>query len=397
VRLYQVVLKDLIRRKRRVLYGIFGVVIGTMTVTGILTVAASGQSRIADQLEKYGANLNVMPAVKTIDNGLGDLSLGTVTLGDNYISEDVLPEIRRISDSKIREYIETAAPTGDIATIAPKLFVNANLNDTSLVAVGIEPQAQFAVNTWWRVDRGDYLQNPDQILLGSMVAASLGLGPGDTVRLSGEALTVSGVLADTGAGDDYQVFVPLATLQRVFGKPGLLSSVDIRALCNGCPVEIIADGINQNIAGVRAVAIKQIANSEMGMVERIKALMLALASISVVVGGFGVFNTLLTSINQRLKDICIMRAVGASAGQIVRALFYEAVVLGIAGGLLGYAAGTLLAYAIGPLIFAGSTVSFVSSLLPLSIGVALLIALLSTLYPALHATRVKVADSFRAL
>lgn len=401
MKLYQVVLKDILRRKRRVLYAILGVVIGTMTVTSILTVSAAGQARIIAQLEKYGANLNVMPAVKTIENGLGDLSLGTMNLGENYIDETKVPVMRQIADSKIREYAKAAnlavPETGDIATVAPKLFVTAEIKGVSLVAVGIEPEEQFMVNTWWQVARGEYLTNGDQALLGSMTAASLQLNPGDTVQLNGKTLTVVGILADTGAGDDYQVFVPLSTLQAVFNKQGLVSSVDVRALCNACPVEIIAQAINENISGVRSVAIKQIANSEMGMLEKINKFMLALAGVSLVVGGFGVFNTLLTSINERLKDIGIMRAVGASRGQIIKALLYEAVVLGIAGGLSGYAAGTLLAYAIGPLIFEGSTISFVAIYLPLSIGVAMLIALLATLYPAMQATRVKVADSFRAL
>ena len=397
MKLYQVVLKDILRRKRRVLYAILGVVIGTMTVTSILTVSAAGQARITSQLEKYGANLNVMPAVKTIENGLGDLSLGTMNLGENYISEDKIPLMRQIADSKIREYIKDLPETGNIATVAPKLFVNAEIKGASLVAVGIDPEEQFKVNTWWQVAKGEYLSNDNQAVLGSMAAASLNLNVGDTVQLRGKNLIVAGILADTGAGDDYQVFLPLATLQAAFDKRGLVSSVDVRALCNGCPVEIIAQAINQNIPGVRAVAIKQIANSEMGMLEKINKFMLALAGVSLVVGGFGVFNTLLTSINERLKDIGIMRAVGASRSQIIKALLYEAIVLGVAGGFSGYAAGTLLAYAIGPLIFEGSTISFVAMYLPLSIGVAMAIALLATLYPALQATRVKVADSFRAL
>lgn len=401
MKLYQVVLKDILRRKRRVLYAILGVVIGTMTVTSILTVSAAGQARIITQLEKYGANLTVMPAIKTIDNSLGNISLGTMNLGENYIDESKVPFMRQIADSKIREYAKAAdlavPETGYIATVAPKLFVTAEIKGASLVAVGIDPEEQFKVNTWWQVARGEYLTSGDQALLGSMAAASLQLNLGDTVQLNGKTLTVVGILDDTGAGDDYQVFVPLATLQSAFNKQGLVSSVDVRALCNACPVEIIADAINDNIAGVRSVAIKQIANSEMGMLEKINKFMLALAGVSLVVGGFGVFNTLLTSINERLKDIGIMRAVGASRGQIIKALLYEAIVLGIAGGLSGYAAGTLLAYAIGPLIFEGSTISFVAMYLPLSIGVAMAIALLATLYPAMQATRVKVADSFRAL
>jgi len=327
---------------------------------------------------------------------LGDLSIGTVNLGENYIATDKIPLIRQIADTKIREYIKDSPETGNIATIAPKLFINAEIKGTSVVAVGIDSGEQFKVNTWWQVARGEYLAAGDQALLGSMAAASLQLGVGDTLNLNGRTLTVAGILEDTGAGDDYQVFVPLTTLQEAFNKQGLVSSIDIRALCNGCPVEIIAGAINENISGVRAVAIKQIADSEMGMLEKINKFMLALAGISLVVGGFGVFNTLLTSINERLKDIGIMRAVGASRGQIVKALLYEAVVIGFAGGLSGYTAGTVLAYAIGPLIFEGTTISFVAIYMPLSILVALAVALLATLYPALQATRVKVADSFRA-
>lgn len=396
MKLYQLVLKDIRRRKRRVLYAVLGVVIGTMTVVSILTVAAAGQARITSQLEKYGANLSVMPATKTIDNGLGDLSLGTVNLGDNYISEDKLLPMRQIADGRIKEALKIT-DTGNIATIAPKLFVNADIRGASIVAVGIDPEEQFKVNTWWQVAKGEYLDSGGQALLGSQAAAMLKLNVGDAISLNGRTLSIVGILSDTGAGDDYQAFVPLATLQEAFNKRGLISSVDIRALCNACPVETIADAINQNIAGVRAVAVKQIANSEMGMLQRINKFMLALAGVSLVVGGFGVFNTLLTSINERTRDIGIMRAVGASRAQITRALIYEAIVVGVAGGVLGYGAGTLLAYAIGPLIFEGTSISFVATYLPLSIGLAMLISLLATLYPAMRATRVKIADCFRAV
>ena len=74
-----------------------------------------------------------------------------------------------------------------------------------------------------------------------------------------------------------------------------------------------------------------------------------------------------------------------------------AVVTGIIGGLIGYGAGTALAYAIGPLIFEGSTVSIVPLYLPVSVLLAVLIAVLATLYPAYHATKIRIADCFRAV
>ncbi len=397
MKLYQVVLKDMQRRRRRVLYATLGVVIGTMTVVSILTIAMAGQARITAQLEKYGANLSILPAVTSIDTSLGDLNLGTVSVGDNYITEDKIPQIRQITDAAIREALPDLRKEGNIATIAPKLFVSTNVKGGSVVVAGIIPEEEKNIKTWWQVGKGKYLDGEDQALVGSQTASLLNLKVGDTIDVNGANLTVTGILDDTGSNEDYQVFVALLTLQKAFGKEGLVSSIDVRALCNGCPVEVIATAINQDISGVRAVAVKQIAAAEMGMLERLNNFMLAIAGVTLIVGGFGVFNTLMTSINERRKDIGIMRAVGASRGQIIKALVYEAIVVGIGGGLLGYIAGSALAFVIGPVIFEGTAISFVPLYLPVAIGLALLIAVLATFYPALRATKIKVADSFASL
>lgn len=396
MKLYQIVLKDIMRRKRRVAYATLGVIIGTMTVVGILTIAQAGQSRIYSQLEKYGANLTVVPATRSLNTGLGDLTLGTVTVGENYISQDKLPEIRRIADGEIKAALNIK-DDGNIATIAPKLYLTGEIKGTPVMLVGIDPGEERKIKTWWEIQAGKYLDENGQVLIGGRVAELLNLNTGDAITLGGKDLAITGILSETGSNEDYQVFVPLATLQELFNKPGLISSMDIRALCNACPVEIIADAINQDISGVRAVAVKQVAATEMGMVEKINRFMLALAGITLLVGGFGVVNTLMTSIHERIKDIGIMRAVGASRNQIIKALIYEATVLGIAGGVLGYGGGTLLAYILGPLIFEGTTVTLVPLLLPISLGLAILIATLATLYPAFHAARIRVADAFRSL
>ncbi len=396
MKLYQVTLKDILRRKKRVLYATLGVVIATMTVVGILTIALAGQSRIYSQLEKYGANLSVTPATKSLSTGLGDLTLGTVTIGENYIAEDKLPEIRQIADSEIRKALEIN-DQGNIATIAPQLLVQTDIKGIQVIVVGIDPAEETAIKTWWKVGKGKYFDGPEQALVGSIAAELLKLNVGDTIPLNKSSVTVTGIIDETGSNDDYQIFAPLAAVQQSFDKKGLVSSVDIRALCTACPVEIIADAINANIPGVRAVAVKQVAATEMGMLEKINKLMLALAGVTLIVGGFGVVNALMNSVQQRIKDIGIMRAVGASRNQIVLAFIYEALIVGVAGGILGYGAGTMLAYAIGPLIFEGTTVNLVPQYLPMAILLAVLLAVVSTLYPAFSATKIRVADSFRSL
>ena len=92
-----------------------------------------------------------------------------------------------------------------------------------------------------------------------------------------------------------------------------------------------------------------------------------------------------------------MRAVGASRNQIIKIFVYEAVIIGIVGGIFGYITGTLLAYVVGPLIFEGTAITYIPLYLPLSLALATLIAVAATVYPAFQATRIKVADSFRSL
>ncbi len=137
MKLYQVVLKDILRRKRRVLYAILGVVIGTMTVVGILTTAMAGQAKITAQLEKYGANLSLLPAVQSVGTGLGSLNLGTINVGDNYIAEDRIPQIREITDTLIKGVRTDIKTEGNVATIAPTLFIAANVNGNTAVVAGI--------------------------------------------------------------------------------------------------------------------------------------------------------------------------------------------------------------------------------------------------------------------
>jgi putative ABC transport system permease protein len=394
--IYKLVLKDVLRRKKRVLYAALGVVVGTMTVVSILTVASAGQARILNQLEKYGPNLTVLPAVSNLNMTLGDISLGAISVGENYIDAARLPDIRTIADGKIREALKIE-DEGDIATIAPKLYANTNINNTNVLVVGILPEEEYLLRTWWVVGKGSYLASEKDMLVGTSAAELLGLGLGDEVAINNYVFTVGGILAPNGSNDDYQLFTPLAALQKAVDKENKVSAIDIRALCNACPVEMIADAINNNVPGLRAVAVKQVAATEMGMLERINRLMYALAGITLVIGSFGVMNTMMTSVHERIKDIGIMRAVGSSQQQIMAMFLEEAFIIGLIGGVFGYVAGSLLAYAIGPLIFEGTKVLWMAVYLPVSLVVAVAVAVVATVYPAYRATRIRVADSFRSL
>ncbi len=397
MKLYQIVLKDILRRKRRVLYAAFGVLIGTMTVVGVLTIAHAGENKIYSQLEKYGANLTIIPEVNSIKAGLGNLSLGTVSVGENYIPESVIARVQEIADGEIRQTIKIADDGGPIATVAPRLYVNAEVRGIPVIVAGIDPQPELAIKNWWVVKEGKYLDGENQALIGSITAELLKFKLGDEINLNGTVFTVVGLLEDTGGTEDYQIMTPLPDLQSAFGKEGLISTIDVRALCNACPVELIASEIHRNIPGVKALAVKQIANSEMDLVAKVNRMMIALAGITLIIGIFGVVNTMMTSVHERTKDIGVMRAVGASTSQIILIFMLEAVLIGILGGILGYLGGTALAYAIGPIIFEDVAISFLPEFVLVALGLSIAVASIATVYPAIRATRIKIAEAFRTL
>lgn len=394
--IYQIVIKDILVRKKKFIYSVFGVAIGIMTFISILTIAHAGEQKIYNQLEKYGANLSIVPAISQLDMKIGDISMGTVTVGDNYISQDKISIIRELTDGEIRESLDIDDP-GDIALIAPKLYVPVKVNDVSVIAVGVDPVEEIGLRTWWRIAQGEYLSGPDDALIGSEVSRIIELNVDDSITLNDHSFTVIGILEETGGAEDYQIFTSLETLQRVFGLQGMVSSIDIRALCNACPVEMIADTINENIAGVRAIAVKQVAAAEAGVLERVNRLMMALGGITLCLGGFGVANTMITSVNERRKDIGIMRAVGASRNQIIKLLCYEAIIIGIIGGILGYVGGSLLSFFIGPFILGEIEISYELQYIPVALLLSCFIAIIAIIYPAYKATNIKVADSFRSL
>jgi len=396
MKLYKVVAKEIVRGRRRALYTALGVAAGVAAFVAVLTIANAGEAMIFKELDKYGPNLMVMPAINNVDMQLGGLSLGTLAVGDNYIDEYRLPEIREITDGAIREELGLD-DEGDIAAIAPKLYVNTEIKGISVMVVGFDPESEWIIKSWWTVAHGKYPDNQNEAILGARASEIIDVDSGDSILIVGQPVTVSGILSETGSNDDYQIFVPLATVQSAFEKEGLISSVDIRALCSGCPVEVIANSINNNIPGVRAVAVRQIAETEMNLMGNINRFMLALAGITLVVGSFGVINTMMSSVYQRVRDIGIMKSVGASRGQIVKMFLYEAIVIGIIGGILGFIVGTALAYLIGPLIFQGLAVSYAPQYLPLALGLAIMVSVVASVYPAYRASKISVADSFRSL
>jgi ABC-type antimicrobial peptide transport system permease subunit len=123
------------------------------------------------------------------------------------------------------------------------------------------------------------------------------------------------------------------------------------------------------------------------------ALLAAIATISLIVGGIGIMNIMLVSVTERTREIGIRRAVGARSQDVLMQFLVEALTLGVAGGILGIAVGFIVALAITIGLKWQATVSFAA--VALSFGVAAATAIFFGFYPARRASRLNPIDALR--
>ncbi|MYU20880.1 ABC transporter permease [Streptomyces sp. SID8352] len=190
-----------------------------------------------------------------------------------------------------------------------------------------------------------------EILIDAKTAERTGYGVGDTVRLSvdGPVLTpkVTGVFrTDDGAvaaGGTLALF-DTDTAQRLFGKPGTFDEIDVKARPGVTETALKAqldkalpEGLYETHTG------RQLADDQAEMIARsmsgMKQGLLVFAGIALFVGTFIIANTFTMLVAQRTRELALMRAVGASRGQVTRSVLIEAFVVGAVAAVAGLAAG----------------------------------------------------------
>ncbi len=226
----------------------------------------------------------------------------------------------------------------------------AELGDSSVVIMGVDPEKEKTLKPWWKIQGGHWMgaETPEktEVMVGSDIAGPLGgLKEGSRITLSqGDNsidAQVAGVIESTGGNEDgYIILPPLATSQQLLSKEGKVSSLEVRALCNDCPVEEISRQIEEVFPGLEARSMSQIVETEMAVVEHTESSAMAVSIITLLVSTLTVASTMLASVNEKLKEIGIMRAVGASNRQVVSMLLFEGAIIGIIGGTIGFAIGT---------------------------------------------------------
>jgi putative ABC transport system permease protein len=404
MKLYQVALREIGRRSTRTAYAASGVVISVALLVASVIVAIAGQKDIALIINRYGHSLTIFPATST-ETTLKAFGIGS----GQYIPESALPAIREVYDGAIRAgwrarggwVMEPGAPGGvellTPATFAPRLYEETTIRNRHAVVAGVDPEAEYKSRFWWEIETGKLVSRPDEVMAGSVFGKIIRLNPGDHVEINGRSLKLVGLLRETDSPDDYMLFGVLSEIQKIFGKQGLISMVNVRAMCNYCPIGDAEVALNKTVVGVRATSQRELALAQHAIFINITNVILGFVALSFVVASMSMFNMVMGTIHGRLREIGLLKVLGASRGQLLRLFVYEAALIGLLGGIAGYLLGYAIASRIGPWLIPGTAVEFNWWHPVLAVVTAIAASVLATLYPALFASRIKAAEAFRAL
>ncbi|WP_406658000.1 FtsX-like permease family protein [Methanolobus sp. ZRKC2] len=389
--LHSFVLKDVFRRKTKLVVAVLGVVVAAAAIVAVVTTFSAATEGFHEASNKFGANIIVRPEVESIPLVDGFTSVGSLYTGNNYIEESDIPHIYNIKDS------------ASLSVVAPRLYGIAELSGSSVVVMGVDPEQERQLKPWWNIE-GQWISVEDtghaEALVGSDIALSLGLEEGSMITLSKENVSidarVSGVIESTGGNEDAYVILPLASSQYLLSQEGRVSSLEVRALCNACPVEDMSQQIEGVFPGLEARAMSQIVQNEMLVVNHTKSSAMAVSIITLLVSTLTVASTMLASVNEKIKEIGIMRAIGASDIQIVSMLFLEGGIIGLVGGTIGFIVGTLASYAAAPMLVSVTPEPMWNILLPVVV-ICMLTGMIASLAPAKKALGIDPAEVLRSV
>lgn len=333
---------NLVRRwGRSVLTGL-GVAVGVTTVVALLAVT-SGLSKSAGDLAKLGrADFGVFQA------GITDLTASS-------LPESITGRIERLNG------VAAASPI--------QIVAGALSTDTSMLTFGAQPHSFL---TRRLVLIAGHEPRGEELLLGVNAARSLHASPGATLEITGTPVHVAGVYRSGISLEDAGVELPLATTQRLSGRPGEISMVAV-SIAPGHSEAAVERAIERQIPGT-------IALGDPGEVSRVdtnsrvvsKAAII-IAVLALVLGAVVVINTMAMAMIERRREFGVLAAVGWNRAGVVRLILGETMAISLAGTLIGLGLGALASQVVVRALAAATFVS--PNVSPWVLGRGLLVGL----------------------
>ena len=407
---FRLALKSLTTSKMRSLLTMLGIIIGVASVIVILSLGNGVQGMIDEQVDKLGINM-----MQTMIWGRGDGSTVDLTPEDMYQLVEEHPEVL----TGVSPYVSFQATLrrGD------QKFDKTQLYGVSQVM--FNSATRSTIDGGQKLTQGRFLSYLDVerrqkvCVIGAYLAqeAFQGNALGKTLSIDGAAYTVVGVLervsttemAEGGADD--QIYIPYENALEIMGARYVSlyvftsTSGETAAQAKAVIDDMLYDYFQGDENAYYTQTMEEQANLINAMMGAAVAVLVAIAAISLLVGGIGIMNIMLVSVTERTREIGIRKSLGAKRRDIRSQFVIEAGTTSAIGGLLGIALGCLLAMGLGSILGAmltsqmggGATFSATPTVgaVAVSFGVSVGIGVLFGYLPANKAAKLNPIDALR--
>ena len=379
-----------------------GIVIGIASVIAMTAIGQGAQNSISSSIQSIGANLvMVMPGAQRSFGGPSAGRGGAQSL----TVEDADAIEAQISDV-----------SGVVREVSSRKQVIAGGNNTNTSIMGTEPSYSTVRNV--TVDEGVFLSSQNVsagakiAVIGPTVRDDLfGIGAtdivGQKIRINGAEYKIIGITKSKGgsgfSNQDDIIYIPYTTAQRYLSGNKYLSEIDVSAATSEASTQVqiditalltnrhnITDSTKLDFNIMNQADIIATASS---VTSTFTALLAAVAGISLVVGGIGIMNMMLTTVTERTREIGLRKAIGAKKRDINKQFLIEAIMLTFIGGVIGVILGWLISFGVTYLGILQASVSLSSVLL--AFGVSAGIGIVFGYYPARRAANLNPIDALR--
>jgi len=381
---------------------VLGIVIGISSVIAMVSIGQGAQSSITSSIQSIGSNLiMITPGAQ---RGTGTMVSSGRGSAQSLTTDDVDAIEASISD------IEAIAPS-----VSGSYQVTAQGNNTNTSVIGTVSAYMTVRNV--EVELGSFLSDQHVksmskvAVIGPTTRDDLfgeGVDPtGETIKINKISFKVIGVTTEKGgsgfSSQDDIIYIPLSTAQRFLVGNDYLSTISIAItdtdLMTSAQNDITAllrseHGLSESdTADFSIMNQSDIVETASSVTQIFTILLGSVAGISLVVGGIGIMNMMLTTVTERTREIGLRKAIGARRKDISTQFIAEAIALTLVGGIIGIALGILISYAITYSGLVTTTVSWSS--IALAFGVSAAIGIIFGYYPARRAARLNPIDALR--
>ena len=380
-------MRNMRRKPAKTLLLLFVFSMGVMSIVALFEVSRVVGESLERKLTAFGANIVISPKTEALSLSYGGFHMG-----------DMLLDVPNLAETKTADAIRNIELNERISAVAPKLVTLASVKESAVAVVGINWDQEQRIKSYWAVD-GAFSGQETELLVGSRAAEQLGLKNGDVVSLFDQQFTVAATLYETGSEDDGVIFMGLPRLQQLLGRSDSTSYIEVSALCSGCPIEDIVAQIQSALPGAKVSALRHVVVQRMASVHFVQQLALAVSLIILITAVCMVGLSMLSAVNERKKDIGILRSLGYGKRQVFFIFCIEAGCVGGLAGFIGYFAGFGASFHVLEFLnlTAGTVPAFSSLHLFASMMIFTIITVVAASYPALKGARIEPSRVLVAL